>query len=165
MRVFVKEIDTPLGRHALAATDTHLIGIRGSRRELLRSLEDCDVVMGGNNVIKQAERELAEFFAGKRKRFSVRTRFVGGTEFQRSVWKAMASIPYGETRSYGWIAKKLGRPDASRAVGQACKSNPLPFVYPCHRVIGSDGKLTGFGGSTTTGLKNKERLLRMEGAL
>ena len=81
-----------------------------------------------------------------------------GTEFQKRVWKALLTIPYGETMSYGELAKKIGEPKAVRAVGAANGQNPIPIIVPCHRVIGSDGSLTGFGG----GLENKKKLLELE---
>ena len=87
--------------------------------------------------------------------------FSRGTAFQRAVWQAMLEIPRGETRSYGWLAERIGRPGAARAVGQAVGANPLPLLVPCHRVIASDGGLGGFGG----GLEMKEALLRHEGAI
>ena len=84
-----------------------------------------------------------------------------GTQFQRSVWKTLATIPYGETISYAELAQRVGKPSASRAVGAANGRNPLPIVLPCHRVIGADGSLTGFGG----GLPTKQYLLKLEGAV
>jgi O-6-methylguanine DNA methyltransferase len=86
-------------------------------------------------------------------------RIAGGTPFQRQVWQTLLEIPRGETRSYAWVAQRIGRPRAVRAVGQAVGSNPLPVLVPCHRVLASDGSLCGFGG----GLKMKEDLLRLEG--
>jgi methylated-DNA-[protein]-cysteine S-methyltransferase len=102
--------------------------------------------------------QLEEYFAGRRRRFDLQLA-PSGTAFQRTVWQQVAAIPYGETRSYGEIARALGRPNASRAVGAANGSNPLPIVVPCHRVIGADGSLTGFGG----GLDAKVLLLELEG--
>jgi methylated-DNA-[protein]-cysteine S-methyltransferase len=87
-------------------------------------------------------------------------RIATGTPFQRDVWKVLTEIPRGETRSYAWVAQRIGRPRAARAVGQAVGSNPLPLLVPCHRVLASDGSLGGFGG----GLEMKKRLLRLEGA-
>ncbi|MEM1228928.1 MAG: methylated-DNA--[protein]-cysteine S-methyltransferase [Pseudomonadota bacterium] len=104
-----------------------------------------------------ARGQLAEYFAGQREHFDLTLR-PEGTEFQRAVWQALTRIPYGETCSYGDIAAAIGRPKAVRAVGAANGRNPLPIVVPCHRVIGSNGSLTGFGG----GLENKERLLALE---
>ncbi len=102
-------------------------------------------------------RELAEYFAGERRAFSVPLT-PAGSEFQRSVWRALVAIPYGETISYGELARRVG--SVARAVGTANGSNPLPIIVPCHRVIGADGSLTGFGG----GLAIKRALLELEGA-
>ena len=110
-------------------------------------------------MLRETERQLAEYFEGDRKTFSLPLAFVG-TPFQQSVWRALLKIPFGETRTYGEIARALGQPTASRAVGAANGKNPISIVAPCHRVIGSSGKLTGFAG----GLKAKAFLLRLEGA-
>jgi methylated-DNA-[protein]-cysteine S-methyltransferase len=106
----------------------------------------------------EARRQLAEYFAGERREFDL-VLAPAGTPFERSVWDELKKIPFGETRSYGQIARALGRPDAARAVGRANGANPIPIVVPCHRVIGADGSLTGFGG----GLDVKSRLLELEG--
>ena len=105
----------------------------------------------------EARKQLLEYFAGERKAFNLALA-LNGTEFQLSVMEALRTIPYGETTSYGAIAKQIGRPKAVRAVGAANGWNPIPIVVPCHRVIGSSGDLTGFGG----GLNTKEALLRLE---
>jgi methylated-DNA-[protein]-cysteine S-methyltransferase len=107
--------------------------------------------------IAEAVRQLREYFAGERTEFDLALA-PDGTAFQRSVWRRLQDIPYGETISYGELAKRIGNPKASRAVGAANGCNPLPIVIPCHRVIGADGKLTGFGG----GLPTKEKLLALE---
>ena len=101
--------------------------------------------------------ELEEYFAGTRKSFDLPIR-CAGTPFQRRVWAALAEIPYGETRSYGQIARLTGSPGAARAVGMACHVNPVVLLIPCHRVVGATGALTGFGG----GLEVKKRLLALE---
>jgi len=102
-------------------------------------------------------RQLREYFTGERREFDLPLK-LSGTEFQVSVLEALQNIPYGETTSYGEIAKRIGRPKAVRAVGAANGRNPIPIIVPCHRVIGSTGDLTGFGG----GLDTKEALLRLE---
>jgi methylated-DNA-[protein]-cysteine S-methyltransferase len=102
-------------------------------------------------------RQLGEYFAGERRTFEIELD-LGGTPFQRRVWNALREIPYGETRSYGEQANRIGAPDAVRAVGHANGQNPIAIVVPCHRVIGANGSLTGFGG----GLENKRRLLDLE---
>jgi methylated-DNA-[protein]-cysteine S-methyltransferase len=107
--------------------------------------------------VGQAMKQLREYFAGKRADFDLPLA-PEGTEFQRTVWRNLQDIPYGETISYGELAKRVGNPKASRAVGAANGQNPIPIVIPCHRVIGANGKLTGFGG----GLPTKEALLALE---
>jgi methylated-DNA-[protein]-cysteine S-methyltransferase len=108
-------------------------------------------------VIREALRQLAEYFAGDRQDFDLPLA-PEGTAFQRTVWRALAEIPYGETRSYGQIAHAIGKPAAVRAVGAANGSNPLAIIVPCHRVIGSSGRLVGYGG----GLPMKRMLLDLE---
>lgn len=118
----------------------------------------------GIDVVEDAERtaelrrQLAEYFAGERREFALRLA-PEGTPFERSVWDELLAIPFGETRSYGEIAQAIGRPGAARAVGRANGANPIPIVVPCHRVIGANGSLTGFGG----GLAAKSHLLALEG--
>ena len=109
-------------------------------------------------LLLQAAEELNEYFAGKRQSFSIDVD-PEGTEFQKKVWKALLTIPFGKTKTYGEIAALIGNPDAVRAVGGAANKNPVPVIIPCHRVIGADGKLVGFGG----GLERKEYLLEIEG--
>ena len=108
-------------------------------------------------MLLETERQLNDYFAGKRKSFSLKLDFQG-TEFQKKVWAALLTIPFGETRSYGQIAKQIKNPKAVRAVGAANGKNPMSIIAPCHRVIGSSGKLTGFAG----GLEAKARLLALE---
>ncbi|HEX9897208.1 MAG TPA: methylated-DNA--[protein]-cysteine S-methyltransferase [Dehalococcoidales bacterium] len=103
---------------------------------------------------------LTEYFSGKRSQFSGELDYGQATPFQKQVWEATRAIPYGETRSYSWVANRIGKPAAVRAVGQALGKNPLPIIVPCHRVIASNGTLCGFGG----GLEMKRNLLRLEGA-
>ena len=108
-------------------------------------------------ILLESEKQLNEYFAGKRKSFSLRLDFKG-TEFQQRVWRALLAIPFGETRSYGQLAIQLGNPKAMRAVGAANGRNPIAIVAPCHRVIGASGQLTGFAG----GLEAKAHLLSLE---
>ena len=103
--------------------------------------------------------QLQQYAAGKRVRWTVPLDLSAGTAFQQAVWRALKTIPCGQTRSYGWVAQKIGRPKASRAVGAACGANPVPMVVPCHRVIAGDGSIGGFGG----GLPMKRQLLQAEG--
>jgi methylated-DNA-[protein]-cysteine S-methyltransferase len=109
-------------------------------------------------LLREVRRQLAEYFAGERRVFDLPLD-PRGTDFERRVWQEVAAIPYGETRSYAQVARAAGRPAACRAVGRANGSNPIPLVIPCHRVIGSDGSLTGYGG----GLPLKRFLLALEG--
>ena len=152
-------VDSPVGTLLLAAGDEglHLIEFQRPRHPMAR-LHDWQV--GENDTIRLTARQLAEYFRGARRDFDLPLA-PRGTQFQRTVWRELASIPYGATISYAELARRVGKPSAVRAVGAANGRNPLPLVLPCHRVIGSDGALTGFGG----GLPTKEFLLRMEGAL
>lgn len=109
------------------------------------------------SVFKQAINQLESYFASELKRFDLVLK-PQGTEFQCSVWQALQEIPYGDTWSYGQLAQRIGNPKASRAVGAANGKNPIPIIIPCHRVIGSSGNLTGFGG----GLETKQTLLALE---
>jgi methylated-DNA-[protein]-cysteine S-methyltransferase len=108
-------------------------------------------------LLKEAIKQLNEYFDGKRSSFDLQLQ-PRGTEFQNKVWKALIDIPFGETRSYGEIAKAIGNEKASRAVGMANNKNPIPIIVPCHRVIGANGKLVGYAG----GIDIKERLLNIE---
>ena len=112
-----------------------------------------------NPILVRARQQLTEYFAGTRNRFDLELDFTG-TDFQKKVWQALLTIPFGETRSYSQIAEQIGNPSAVRAVGAANGKNPISIVAPCHRVIGASGKLTGFAG----GLEAKEKLLTLEGA-
>lgn len=109
-------------------------------------------------LLTEAKRQLTEYFAGKRREFDLPI-FLVGTQFQLDDWKALCTIPYGETRTYGELAAQIGRPKAARAVGMANHNNPISVIVPCHRVIGANGKLVGYGG----GLDVKEALLALEG--
>lgn len=109
-------------------------------------------------ILLETEKQLQDYFAGKLKRFTVTLDFKG-TDFQKQVWQQLLQIPFGETRSYGQIAHLIGNPKAMRAVGAANGKNPISIIAPCHRVIGSNGALTGFAG----GLETKDFLLKLEG--
>lgn len=144
-------VDTPIGPLGLIASDVGLRGVLFDARKLRPE--------GNSTVLAMAERQLAEYFAGERMTFDLLLD-LHGTEFQRRCWLALATIPYGQTVSYSEQARRLGLgPDAARAVGAANGSNPIPIVLPCHRVIGADGSLTGYG----WGVERKEWLLRHEG--
>jgi methylated-DNA-[protein]-cysteine S-methyltransferase len=141
------------------------LGLTGSDAGLSRVLWSAKGMQGAPHgscaVLDEAASQLAAYFAGELVEFDLPLD-LGGTEFQRNCWLALATIPYGQTVSYGEQARRLGLgPDAARAVGAANGQNPLPLVLPCHRVIGANGSLTGFGG----GLHVKRFLLEHEGAL
>ena len=122
----------------------------------LKTKERADSVIT-EKVLFEAEKQLFEYFSGKRKTFELEYEF-SGTEFQKSVWRELLKIPFGKIKTYGEIAKEIGKPKAGRAVGSACNKNPLPIIVPCHRVIGANGKLTGFA----CGTEIKEWLLDHE---
>jgi methylated-DNA-[protein]-cysteine S-methyltransferase len=144
-------IDTPLGPLvAVAAGD-------GGLRSLAFDDEERPAPAPAPGVLADTRRQLSEYFAGERTTFELPLS-AGGTPFQQRVWRALAAIPYGETVSYGELAATIGAPHAARAVGLANGRNPIPIVVPCHRVIGADGRLTGFGG----GLERKRALLELE---
>lgn len=111
-------------------------------------------------MIQEAKKQLEEYFDGSRKKFDILLR-PKGTPFQHQVWKALQEIPYGTTMTYGEIAKKIGNPKASRAVGHANNQNPIAIIIPCHRVIGANGTLVGYAG----GVEKKQALLELEGAI
>jgi methylated-DNA-[protein]-cysteine S-methyltransferase len=148
-------LDTPIGELLLAGEEGALSMIGFPKGSMRREPEPHWIF--NEKPLAAACAQLDEYFAGSRKEFDLPLR-LNGTEFQVSVLEALQDIPYGETMSYGDIAKRIGRPKAVRAVGAANGRNPIPIVVPCHRVIGSTGDLTGFGG----GLDTKEALLRLE---
>jgi methylated-DNA-[protein]-cysteine S-methyltransferase len=153
-----KRVASPVGTLTLVATDNGLAAILWEHERPNRVRLDIEAEDRRHPVLVDAERQLAEYFAGQRKRFALKLD-VTGTTFQRKVWNALLTIPFGETRSYAQIAQQIGHPRAVRAVGAANGRNPLSIVAPCHRVIGSSGALTGFA----AGLEVKARLLALEG--
>jgi methylated-DNA-[protein]-cysteine S-methyltransferase len=152
-----KTMKSPVGRLKLVASQRGLAAILWENDDPKRVRLTPLVEDETHPVLLEAERQLNDYFAGKLKKFSLRFDFAG-TEFQKEVWRALAAIPFGETRSYGEIARQIGRPKAVRAVGAANGRNPISIIVPCHRVIGSNGKLTGFAG----GLETKAFLLKTE---
>ena len=148
-------LDTPIGELLLAGEGDALSMI-GFPKGVMRRDPEPDWIYN-EEPLENARTQLTEYFSGQRKDFDLSLQ-LNGTEFQVSVLEALLEIPYGETTSYGAIAKQIGRPKAVRAVGAANGRNPIPIIVPCHRVIGSSGDLTGFGG----GLDTKEALLRLE---
>jgi methylated-DNA-[protein]-cysteine S-methyltransferase len=149
-------LETPIGALLIAGDDQAVRRIEFPKNGKPARPEP-DWHESARGPVGEAVRQLREYFAGKREEFDLPLAPVG-TEFQRGVWRRLQEIPYGETISYGELAKRVGNPKASRAVGAANGQNPIPIVIPCHRVIGANGKLTGFGG----GLPIKEALLALE---
>jgi methylated-DNA-[protein]-cysteine S-methyltransferase len=154
------EYRSPQGTMLITATPKGLAGVyfkgqkhfpkqRAWQREWKRN--------PGHPVLRQAKRELAEYFAGRRTRFSVALD-PQGTDFQRSVWKQIARVAFGETLTYGELARRAGHPGSARAAGAATGRNPLGIIVPCHRILGANGSLTGYAG----GLARKRALLRLE---
>ena len=148
-------LEAPIGELLLAG-DADGLSLIGFPKGSMRREPEPDWIFN-EKPLSEARRQLGEYFAGQRRAFDLPLN-LSGTDFQVSVLRALLEIPYGETVSYGEIAKRIGRPRAVRAVGAANGRNPLPIIVPCHRVIGSTGDLTGFGG----GLDTKEALLRLE---
>ena len=148
-------VESPIGDLLVAGDDGVLKLVSFPRGSMAR--EPDEGWERNDSEFDEVRRELGEYFEGKRESFDVPLE-ADGTDFQRDVLGALQQIPYGETRTYGEIAEHLGKPRASRAVGAANGRNPIPILIPCHRVIGSDGSLTGFGG----GIDTKEFLLSLE---
>ena len=152
-----KTMDSPVGKLTLVASEQGLAAILWEHDRPRRVGLKIDGEDTRHPVLLEAERQLGEYFAGRRTAFALPLDFAG-TPFQTKVWSALLTIPFGETRSYGQIARQIGSPRAVRAVGAANGRNPLSIVAPCHRVIGAAGQLTGFAG----GLEVKARLLALE---
>jgi methylated-DNA-[protein]-cysteine S-methyltransferase len=157
MTSFSTTIPSPVGALTLVAAERHLTAVLWERdspkRVRVGALSECP----DHPVLRQARRELDEYFAGERITFDVALD-AAGTPFQKTVWAALVTIPYGETRSYAALARQIGHPTAARAVGAANGRNPLSIIVPCHRAVASDGALTGFAG----GLDAKRYLLELE---
>ena len=151
-----EDIESPVGRLRLIASDIALVGIWFEHGRDA-ACQDAALLQKPSPLLSRARSQLEEYFAGTRQVFDLPLD-LRGTEFQRRVWERLALIGYGETTSYGALAREMGIPNASRAVGLANGSNPIPIVIPCHRVIGANGALTGFGG----GLPIKAALLAHE---
>lgn len=151
---------SPLGSMIVAATDQGLAGVWfEDQRHLPDHASWPETPL--HPLLQQAAAQLADYFAGRRSRFELPLDLQGGTQFQQSVWQALLCIPCGETSSYAQLSRNIGRPAAVRAVGAAVGRNPISVIVPCHRVLGSDGALTGYAG----GLPRKTALLALEGAV
>ncbi|RXF69992.1 methylated-DNA--[protein]-cysteine S-methyltransferase [Hansschlegelia zhihuaiae] len=152
-----KRMASPVGELSLVASETGLEAILWRNDDPKRVRLGPVVDRDDHPLLLETERQLADYFAGNRRSFELNLD-PSGTPFQRGLWKALAAIPFGETRSYGQLAAELGNPKAVRAVGAANGRNPISIVVPCHRVIGVSGDLTGFAG----GLEAKAFLLKLE---
>ena len=150
MALYCENVPTPVGTLCVCSDGEAVTGIRFGAGE----------TNGGCPVTGQARQQLTEYFAGQRREFDLPLA-PAGTDFQRRVWELLREIPYGETVTYGELARRLGNPRAARAVGMACNRNPIAIVVPCHRVVGSTGSLTGYAG----GLDTKAFPLKLEGVL
>ncbi|HEX5416312.1 MAG TPA: methylated-DNA--[protein]-cysteine S-methyltransferase [Chloroflexota bacterium] len=162
--LLVQHYASPLGTYLLIASGRGIVCVEPEDRigDRLARWEKAGIQLanGRNQHTEAMARELDAYFAGSLQEFSV-PMDLRGTAFQRQVWEALCRIPYGKTLTYGELARSIGRPEAARAVGLANGSNPVSIVVPCHRVIGANGSLTGYGG----GLHRKDALLRLEGSL
>jgi methylated-DNA-[protein]-cysteine S-methyltransferase len=150
--------DSPVGPLTLVSEDDDLVALYMDRQRHApppEALGEADE--GASPVLSEAASQLKEYFAGQRTVFELPLT-MKGTPFQRRVWAALRDIPYGETISYGQLADRIGQPSAARAVGLANGRNPIGIIVPCHRVVGADGSLTGYGG----GIERKEHLLAFE---
>jgi len=149
--------DGPWGGMLIAASNQGISGIYFSRQKYHPKRGKEWQHAPGNAHLKRAKKQLGEYFAGKRKSFDLELD-PAGSPFQKRVWKAIAGVPYGETISYGELARRAGFPEGARAAGAATGRNPIGIVVPCHRIVGSNGKLTGYAG----GLDKKRALLALE---
>ena len=138
-------MDSPIGVLSLVADDDGLTAVH-FEDEHKRSIPTDLPVDPNHPVLKQAEAELVEYFEGDRQDFDVPLHLTEGTDFEREVWRVLATIPFGKTISYGQQAAAVGRPGGAQAVGAANGQNPIAIILPCHRVIGADGSMVGFGG-------------------
>ncbi|MFG1915148.1 methylated-DNA--[protein]-cysteine S-methyltransferase [Micromonospora sp. NPDC048898] len=144
-------LDSPIGEFSVATDGTAVRGTHFGRVEA--ATEEP-----GDALSRQAVAELRAYFAGELTAFTVPVSMPRGSDFERAVWREMTRIPYGETLTYGEVARQVGDAGAARAVGVACNRNPVPVIVPCHRIVGAGGKLVGFGG----GLPRKVKLLELE---
>ncbi|MEU1245833.1 methylated-DNA--[protein]-cysteine S-methyltransferase [Micromonospora arida] len=144
-------LDSPIGEFSVATDGTSVCGAHFGR--LGAATDEPDDALS-----RQAVDELRAYFTGKLTTFTVPVSVPRGSDFERAVWREMTRIPYGETLTYGEVARLVGDPGAARAVGVACNRNPVPVIVPCHRIVGAGGKLVGFGG----GLPRKVTLLELE---
>lgn len=157
MKLAFMEMASPVGNLKLVANDTALVAVLWENENPKRIRLAELIEQTHHPILLETQKQLSEYFAGKRQQFDLPLDFEG-TEFQQKVWQALLTIPFGETRSYRDIAEQVGNVKAVRAVGAANGKNPISIIAPCHRVVGANGKLVGFAG----GLDNKEILLKLE---
>ena len=157
MKLAFMEMTSPVGLLKLVANETALVAVLWENENPKRVRLAELVKQTDHPILLETQKQLAEYFSGKRQQFDLPLDFEG-TEFQQKVWQALLTIPFGETRSYRDIAEQIGNVKAVRAVGAANGKNPISIIAPCHRVVGANGKLVGFAG----GLDNKDILLRLE---
>ena len=157
MKLAFMEMASPVGTLKLVAHETALVAVLWENENPKRVRLAELIEQTHHPILLETQKQLTEYFAGKRQQFDVPLDFEG-TEFQQKVWQALLTIPFGETRSYRDIAEQIGNVKAVRAVGAANGKNPISIIAPCHRVVGANGKLVGFAG----GLDNKDILLRLE---
>ncbi len=147
---FFDTFETPLGTIYLLFISSQLVGISFER--------PAGVLPKKSERVSPARKELREYFEKGRRDFTCKTAFIEGTAFEQVVWNTLKKVPYGETRTYKWLAAEAGKPQAFRAVGNALGKNPIPLIFPCHRIIESDGSLGGY----SSGIEVKRRLLEIE---
>lgn len=164
MKIYYYTFKSPVGEILATKTEKGLSFIsfpKNTWDKFLSALnkdKSIDLIKNGNKF-SSLDRGLKAYFSGRKVNFREKLDLTGGTDFQKKVWKAMLKIPYGETRSYSWLAKKAGGKNKARAAGAACGANPIPIIIPCHRVIKSDKTIGGYSG----GLGFKKKLLQIEG--
>lgn len=150
---YYKDINTVIGKVRIIEEDGYIIELQINKE----FDKNEDILEKDTNILKNTERQLSEYFSGKRNTFDLKLNSKG-TDFMKKVWRELLNIPYGETRTYKEIAEKIGNPKGARAVGMANNKNPIPIIIPCHRVIGKNKKLVGYA----LGLDMKEFLLNLE---
>ena len=159
MEYYFKKMKSPVGNLTLVSDQDQIVSIHWEGDETYQTRFHQPQKKSNLKTLLRAEQQLDEYFKGKRKNFTVKYNFLG-TQFQKKVWQTLNEIPYGEVWTYSQVAQKIKNPKAVRAVGGAIGKNPISIIVPCHRVIGSNGSLTGFGG----GIPNKKFLLVHEKA-
>ena len=164
MKLYYATFKSPVGEILATRTDRGLNFIafpKNRWQKFLSALkkDESVILIQDNKKFSKLRNDLKAYFSGRKFQFKEKFDLKGGTDFQKKVWKAMQKIPFGQTRSYGWLAKQVGGKNKARAVGSACGLNPIPILIPCHRVLREDGGLGGYGG----GLGIKKKLLKIEG--